>query len=1492
MDKRLMLTVVCLLWAGLFTAGTLQAHEYTNSLGMKMLRIEHGSFEMGSTLGRDYWDEQPVHKVTISKAFYISEIEVTAEQFRQFKSEFCGTARYLPYAAGVSWYEAVAFCEWLSGKEGKAYRLPTEAEWEYACRAGTTMLYWSGDNPPRPGKANPWGLKNMHTGVREWCLDWHGEYPAAEQVDPVGPEYGMARVVRGGLLDDGGKNKWREIFNASSSRAAIAPGFGPYYNESPANKPVKKEEPGEEAEEQVEDLSKRVYQGLTGIKYGNKAMNSTKGQLKLDTLDKVWTGGDNDWSARWFGYIEAPQTGEVAFYGEADNGMLLQIDGKSIINAWDDNAQPQGKMSMVEGKKYPIVLSYYKDGGASYLKLYWSRADKEKEVVPIQVLTYTGVEAQMTNVKDDDDDDDDENEEMGVPGYHNIGFRVVQGPTPSTRPLAYQASYVQQGVKQNKDIVKKGPDRSKPYFRKRYLLPTPPETCEGCRGEEIDAAGLHPSFRGHNHSPALEVCPNGDVLMVSYTSYAEYEPTVSLIASRLRFGADQWDMPDKLFDFVTVNDHAPMLWTDTKSGIVYFFWGNPRLEGGFPFQWTSSKDNGATWAEVQFPNFMSEIGSHSRQPINTAVRDKNGTLYVASDGDGSESVLWETRDNCKTWYDTGGRTFGRHTTFALLSDGTSILGMGGKKSDIDGFMPRSLTRDSGKSYEVSKTPFCRLGSNQRPSLLRLSSGRLLMAGDFNERDGGHPASITEKGSYVALSNDDGENWLIKKLPGAQLHEDEPVITIGYSAARQGPDGMIHLITSMNKPSLHFAFNEAWILAKDTRQEKMSDAELMKNTASSISRVKAYRENYPDSKKRIEFSGGIGDDGRFLLHGRETWYYPDGTRQREGDYAKGRKVATETYWSRDGKKKWTWVHKEDGRSVWTQYWPNGRKKAESTWKNFKCEGTSTVWDNNGKVISRNEFANGRNIAQMNIAGTLIIESTESITGTSNSILNGPGATITVNGGSFTINGRFNVGMGSDGYISMNGGTFTVTGTLKFPDGDGGVHRIYLNDGIMHAGDIEQQHDRDAIIYVGGGILRLDDITGGGGDPQVWKDNGDLLPAEGYDDIVIEDCGDYTEVRANIKKDVEDDDEDEGDTTFPKIEIPQGNQHECVEKHLVVYDEPGRYAGWPANGGFWIRMAVSFECGWFKDKPDWEDGHARDNRSNEDIVTHSSDGGLTWIHKTYPALSGDDGMVPLTEEMDFSRDGFGFKSQGSRFYYTYDYGLSWAGPFKLNIQGRPFDDDDIESHTCYLVTGPKEGYFFFGIEPDGAQDKFYCAKTTDGGKSFQFLGWISPSIEDAPKYERWAVYSAVEVEKSHLIAALRRKISKRRGKIQRLNWIDVYQSKDAGKTWSFLSKVADTDVVNSNFNGNPPSVIKLNDGRLALTYGFRGRPTALCAKLSSDNGRSWGEPIILRRGSRNWDFGYSRSLQREDGKVFTVYYWATPEHRNQYIAGTIWDSAKVK
>jgi hypothetical protein len=174
----------------------------------------------------------------------------------------------------------------------------------------------------------------------------------------------------------------------------------------------------------------------------------------------------------------------------------------------------------------------------------------------------------------------------------------------------------------------------------------------------------------------------------------------------------------------------------------------------------------------------------------------------------------------------------------------------------------------------------------------------------------------------------------------------------------------------------------------------------------------------------------------------------------------------------------------------------------------------------------------------------------------------------------------------------------------------------------------------------------------------------------------------------------------------------------------------------------------------------------------------------------------------------------------------------------------------------------------------------------------VGWISPERQNAPKYERWSVYSGTRVADNHLIAALQRKYNNPKGTIERLNWIDLYESRDNGKTWKFLSKVADTDVPNSDFNGNPPNILKLKDGRLCVTYGFRGKPFVVCAKLSGDNGRTWGKPIILRDGARNWDFGYPVSLQRPDGKVLTVYYFATPDNRDQFIEATIWDPALVK
>ena len=224
-------------------------NEWVNSIGMKLVRIEPGSFVMGQDgPASDYalskhpdkfddadWDEKPAHRVTITQAFFMGATEVTLGQYRQFMPAFRGTEGDSDSAvSGVSWEQAKAFCDWLSQKEGKAYRLPTEAEWEYACRAGTTALFNTGDalpdgfqtwygetgfrgryfkdgalpQPYRSGaKAsiraaqkppNAWGLYDMHGNVSEWCGDWYGPYEPGDQTDPLGRSEGDFRVIRGG----------------------------------------------------------------------------------------------------------------------------------------------------------------------------------------------------------------------------------------------------------------------------------------------------------------------------------------------------------------------------------------------------------------------------------------------------------------------------------------------------------------------------------------------------------------------------------------------------------------------------------------------------------------------------------------------------------------------------------------------------------------------------------------------------------------------------------------------------------------------------------------------------------------------------------------------------------------------------------------------------------------------------------------------------------------------------------------------------------------------------------------------------------------------------------------------------------------------------------------------------------------------------------------------------------------------------------------------
>jgi formylglycine-generating enzyme required for sulfatase activity len=219
--------------------------EVTNSIGMKLRLIPPGEFMTGSpTSEQGRRDNETQHRVRITKPFYLGLHEVTIEQFRAFvkarhyqteaerhgRGDFFRMPQFTWWDAEfrqeadhpvlyISWNDAVAFCAWLSNREKRPYRLPTEAEWEYACRAGSTTRLFFGDDasmldeyawyrdnadhkthPVGQKKPNAWGLCDMHGNVYEWCSDWYssGYYTESPVDDPTGPTSGSIRVGRGG----------------------------------------------------------------------------------------------------------------------------------------------------------------------------------------------------------------------------------------------------------------------------------------------------------------------------------------------------------------------------------------------------------------------------------------------------------------------------------------------------------------------------------------------------------------------------------------------------------------------------------------------------------------------------------------------------------------------------------------------------------------------------------------------------------------------------------------------------------------------------------------------------------------------------------------------------------------------------------------------------------------------------------------------------------------------------------------------------------------------------------------------------------------------------------------------------------------------------------------------------------------------------------------------------------------------------------------------
>ena len=164
-------------------------------------------------------------------------------------------------------------------------------------------------------------------------------------------------------------------------------------------------------------------------------------------------------------------------------------------------------------------------------------------------------------------------------------------------------------------------------FRKRWLLTIPPENV-GAGG--MEAVGLHPGIHYHNHSPGLAVLPNGDLLATFFSSpkHSREDATdATMIAARLRYGAEEWDLADMIYDIPDANDQSAPMWVD--SGTVHFFWGG-RDPDGIIFRWVQSKDNGATWTPIRMVAATPPFGKYAEQPVTSAFRGPDRTIYVAT----------------------------------------------------------------------------------------------------------------------------------------------------------------------------------------------------------------------------------------------------------------------------------------------------------------------------------------------------------------------------------------------------------------------------------------------------------------------------------------------------------------------------------------------------------------------------------------------------------------------------------------------------------------------------------------------------------------------------------------------------------------------------------------------------------------------------------------------------------------------------------------------
>jgi hypothetical protein len=357
----------------------------------------------------------------------------------------------------------------------------------------------------------------------------------------------------------------------------------------------------------------------------------------------------------------------------------------------------------------------------------------------------------------------------------------------------------------------------------------------------------------------------------------------------------------------------------------------------------------------------------------------------------------------------------------------------------------------------------------------------------------------------------------------------------------------------------------------------------------------------------------------------------------------------------------------------------------------------------------------------------------------------------------------------------------------------------------------------------------------------------------------------------------------------------------QTHVRVFYEEGKYGGWPANWGMWNwgnEVLVGYTMADHKDTA----GHTYEPKSALAKFSRSLDGGLTWkmedayehgiTESTWEHNLHERSKAPevLKEAIDFKHPDFALTfrmrsatSKGTSFYYTYDRGKNWKGPFDLKVQFPGRNPVGIVSRTDYIVDGKNDMTAFLTVafnENGKNWREVSCSRTTDGGRTWTHLAWLGPPGRNS------IMPSSLRLRKNKLLTLIRRTVPPE---------MAAYYSEDNGKKW-----VQSKDPVKVDANGHPPALLKLKDGRLCLVFGIRNAKTmedgvGMYVTYSKDEGKIWTAPQLLRgKDGASGDMGYPRAVLLPNGKVVATYYYNHLREGNKYryIACTIFDPSLTK